>query len=163
MFEREIALFQFMQGYLKSVVADLDASRLGQEPAPGVNPPAWTLAHMAISNDFVLAILGSSERACPQSWSDAFGPRMSPSQLTMPYPTKEELQSALERGADLVCRVARDADPAEMDKPHSVALFRQTPIKTVGDAVALLMTTHFATHLGQLSLLRRQSGYAPVF
>jgi hypothetical protein len=50
-----------------------------------------------------------------------------------------------------------------MAKPQSFPFFVNTPIKTVGDCVALLMTTHFSTHIGQLSLMRRQLGRPPLF
>jgi hypothetical protein len=33
---------------------------------------------------------------------------------------------------------------------------------TVGHLVGHLLTTHFATHLGQLSAWRRLAGFAPV-
>lgn len=163
MFEREIALYQFTNGYLKSIIKDFDDQRFTSPIAEGVNPPAWVVSHIAISNDFILALLGDDQRVCPQSWRDAFGPRMSPSQLRMPYPTRSELVDALDRGCELVSVTASKADPAFMDQPHSVELFRGTPVKTNGDAVALLMTAHLSTHVGQLSIMRRQGGFAPIF
>jgi hypothetical protein len=55
------------------------------------------------------------------------------------------------------------ADPTAMAAPQSFKFFVNTPIKTVGDCVALLMTTHFSLHIGQLSLMRRITGKPPLF
>jgi len=51
----------------------------------------------------------------------------------------------------------------EMTLVHEVDLLKATPLKTRGDLVGHILTTHFATHLGQLSSLRRHFGRPPLF
>ena len=162
MFEREIRLYRFMLGYLRSIAKDLDDGQLMLPPSEGVNPPAWVLAHLAIVNDSALRILGVGP-VCPREWHSAFGMGKKPSELTIMYPSKVELLEKIEEGHALVCETAKSADPAAMDKPHSFAPFKGSPIETMGDLMAHLLTTHFASHVGQLSLMRRQLGFAPVF
>lgn len=162
MFAQESTLFRFMQGYLEKVVADFSDDDL-TKPTPGaVNPPAYVLGHLAICNDFSLQLLGKPT-VCPRAWMVAFGPGSSPDAMKIPYPSRMDLLDALRRGHEQVLAAVVDADPAAMAAPHAVAIFAGTPIQTIGDVVSLLMTTHFSLHIGQLSLMRRQTGRAPLF
>jgi hypothetical protein len=43
-----------------------------------------------------------------------------------------------------------------------VELFKDSPVQTQGDILSHLMTTHFATHVGQLSVWRRAHGKPPL-
>ena len=69
----------------------------------------------------------------------------------------------LEAGHQNLLEAVKNPDPAKMDEPHNVDLFKDAPIDTVGDLVAHLMTTHLATHLGQLSAWRRLQGKPALF
>lgn len=162
MFAQEITLFHFMNGYLQKVLTGFSDEALTQ-PVPGaVNPPAYILGHLAISNDFALSLL-KQPTVCPKSWAVAFGPGSSPDKMKIEFPSRIALLEALQTGYERIVAAAPDADPEAMAQPHSVAVFQGTPIQTVGDCVALLMTTHFSLHIGQLSLMRRQRGHAPLF
>ena len=162
MFEREIRLFRFMLGYLQSIVKDLDESQLTVPLENTANPPAWVLAHLAIVNDTGLRIFGEPS-VCPRVWHVAFGMGKKPSELTIPYPSKTELMEKLTEGHGRLCAAAAKADPTAMNQPHAFAPFKGSPIETVGDIVAHLLTTHFASHVGQLSVMRRQLGFTPIF
>ncbi len=162
MFEQEITLFRFMHGYLERLLADWDEAYL-TEPLPGaVNPPAYVLGHLAISNDFALQLL-DQPRICPREWHVAFAPGSSPEKMRTAYPTLAELKDAIKLGYERVCAAVPHADPTAMAEPQSFPFFANTPIQTVGDCVAVLMTTHFSLHIGQLSLMRRQLGQPPLF
>ena len=162
MFEREATLYRFMNGYLLKAIADFDDAAL-VTPVPGsINPPAYILGHLATSNDSALQLFGLPG-VCPPEWKTAFGPGSSPDKMQIPFPSRDELLAALQTGHDRVLAAAPQADPAAMAKRHHAGMFRGTPIETVADLVALLMTTHFALHVGQLSLMRRQHGQPPLF
>jgi len=49
-----------------------------------------------------------------------------------------------------------------MDQPHSVQILKETPIRTNGDLLAHLMSTHQSFHLAQLSACRRKAGKGPI-
>lgn len=162
MFEREIRLYRLMLGYLQTIAKDLDDSHWMLPISEGVNPPAWILGHLATTNDSALKIFGCAT-LCPKEWYAAFGRGKKPADMTISYPSKSELIEKIEQGHALICEAARSANPTAMEKPHTIPMFAGSPIETVGDIVAHLLTTHFATHIGQLSLIRRQLGFAPVF
>jgi hypothetical protein len=45
-----------------------------------------------------------------------------------------------------------------MSQPQTAELLKNTPLKTIGDVMDHLLTTHFAFHIGQLSAWRRLEG-----
>jgi hypothetical protein len=79
------------------------------------------------------------------------------------YPSKAELLERLERSLSALCTAAAEASPETLKRPHGIPFLAGTPIETVGDVTTLLLTAHAAFHTGQLSLARRQLGFAPLF
>jgi len=54
------------------------------------------------------------------------------------------------------------ADPDRMSQPQTSDFFKGSPVETIGDVVAHLMTSHLAFHLGQISAWRRLQGRPPL-
>jgi hypothetical protein len=162
MFEQEVVLFRYMHGYLQRLTADFTDADLLVTPQGAVNPPAYVLGHLAISNDYTLQLL-SRPTVCPEEWMTDFGPGRHPDQLAGRFPSKADLLQVIREGHERVCAAAPQADPEAMAKPQQFSFFENTPIQTIGDCVALLMTTHFSLHIGQLSLMRRLLGHPPLF
>lgn len=161
MFESACNVCGFMTQYSLRALADVDESRLDHQPLPDVNTPRWILGHLAISSDYALQALGVPTR-CPKEWHKRFGPGSAPIS-DGPNPSKDELIKAVIDGYAAACAASCHADAALMARPHAAAILKDTPIKTIGDLVTHLLTTHIAFHLGQLSAWRRQIGRAPLF
>lgn len=161
MFEIETKLYRFMSKYCHSLVADIDDAQLAEQPYPGANPPGWILGHLAICTDFAVQLLGG-RIACPKEWHRMFSPGTTPPQDRAAYPSKAELVEAYERGHERVIEAVGGASEEALNAPHSVEILRGTPLETVRDVIAHLMTTHEATHLGQLSAWRRQLGFGAI-
>ena len=161
MFERELTLYKFTLGHLKIVANDLDESAMNAPPFEGGNPPVWILGHLAVATDYAGRILGLAP-CCPPAWHKMFGPGSKPSELKAPLPNKAELLSALENGYRRVVEATASARADSLDKPHAVEILKQTNLKTNGDVLAHLMSTHQAFHVAQLSACRRKAGKAPI-
>lgn len=162
MFDRERTLYAFLLGYARSLAGGIDDARMADQPAPGVNHPAWILGHLAIGTDYALQLLGRPT-ACPGAWHDRFGPGSSPSPDRSLYPSRDDLLEALARGHSAVEGASASADPGRMADRHALDLkFLKDALPTVGDVVSHLMTTHPAVHLGQLSAWRRLAGLPGV-
>ncbi len=161
MFERELTLYKFNRNYLRVLVADLDESLMNVAPFSGANPPVWILGHLAISTDYAGRILGL-HRACPKQWHAMFAPGTNPAALETPLPSKSELVEAFENGCRRVIEAMPDAKSEVLDAPHAIELLKTTVLKTNGDVLAHLMTTHESFHLAQLSACRRKAGNGPV-
>lgn len=162
MFEHARKLYAFQLGYLRLLVGDLDDARLAEQPVAGMNHAAWLLGHLAISTDFALAMLGR-EKACPETWHSTFAPGSTVRADRAAYPSRTVLLDALTRGHEAVDRAVTEAPPEVFDRPHPLEIaFLKRSLPTVGDLVAHLMTTHEATHIGQLSAWRRALGMPGV-
>ena len=131
--------------------------------ASGGNPPAWILAHLVVANDYALRMLGEP-RIAPAEWHKRFG-RGSLAEKTIKArsPQKRSSCRSSTEGRQHLVAAAVKADPARMSERHNIEIFKDTPVETIGDVMAHLMTTHLAGHLGQLSAWRRVQGRAPLF
>ena len=161
MFERELTLYEFNWNYLRLLTADLAESDMEAVAFEGGNPPVWILGHLAVCTDYAARLLGQ-QAVCPRPWHKQFAPGSKPSALQPPLPTKAELMAAIENGHRRVREAAPGASSEAMNQPHNVELLKPTNLKTNGDVVAHLMSTHIAFHLAQLSACRRKSGKGPL-
>jgi hypothetical protein len=161
MFERERTLYKFNLNYLRLLAADIEDAEMGAAPFPGANPPVWILGHLAVSTDYAGKMLGL-ETICPRRWHVQFAPGSRPADIKEPYPAKAELMAAIENGHRRVAEASSSATEEAMNQPHAVELLKPTVLKTTGDVVAHLMSTHAAFHTAQLSACRRKSGKAAV-
>lgn len=162
MFERELRLNGLMNGYLSRLLQDSDDAALAVPIAGGGNPPAWILAHLVVTNDYALRLLGEP-RLAPAEWHKRFAPGVTPTDDPSLLPSKTELLEKLGDGRRQLAAAAPKADPARMAEPQTSPFFKDTPVETVGDVVAHLLTTHLALHMGQLSAWRRVQGRPPLF
>lgn len=158
--QRELTLYAFVLQYCEMLAAGIDDHRLAEQPLPGVNHPAWILGHLAVGTDYAAKILG--ERfACPIDWHRQFGPGSTISGNRSIYPTKDELLAAIRVGHARVTAALAHVDEAKLAAPNPLGVL-VNELPTVGDMLAHLLTTHAATHLGQLSAWRRMIGLPEV-
>lgn len=162
MFDALCRLYAFNQHYCHSLLSDVPEEKMAFQPSPGINTSAWILGHLAICTDFAARILGGPI-ACPRDWHQRFGPGSTPGASAEPAPPMRELVAAYDAGHERVTSLLPGADSAALAQPHNVDILSGTPIRTVGELLAHLMTTHESMHLGQLSMWRRLMGYSPLF
>lgn len=162
MLNEQCAVFQFLLGIMKLDVADIKEEEMDLQPFPGANSPRWILAHLAICTDYVIKTLGGSTQ-CPKEWHVAYGPGSNPSDPNNPKPTKEELMAALESGHAKGIELAKAVTAERLAEPMEIPILKGTPINTVGRLLTHLMTSHEASHVGQLAYWRRATGRKHIF
>ncbi len=161
--ESVLNLYAFNLGYCERLSAELESGTIYKRPVAALHSPGWILGHLAIATDWAGRFVGL-ERECPADWHRAFGPGKTDEVEDQTRPTKEELLAALRRGHERVAAaVARGLDEERMAQPHGVGPLTGTPIRTANDVLVHLLTTHEATHLGQLSVCRRAAGLPALF
>lgn len=163
MFEQEIVLYGFTLSYGRMQALDIPDEQFADQPAAGVNHPAWIFGHLSISTDYALKQLGA-ETHCPPEWFKLFGPGSQAEPDRAKYPAKKTLLDAWKAGHEQVLAALPSADPAKLAAPHTLPmeLLRKAFPRT-RDLLAHLLTTHEAAHLGQLSMWRRLKGMKPLF
>lgn len=161
MFEQLATLHEFQVGYVKMLTADMNDDDLGLTPFPGGNPPVWILGHLAVCTDYAGRLLGLRPE-CPREWHQAFAPGSNPAEVPQPYPTMKDLVGAINRGAGRCLEALPTADAQVLSQPHGVELLKNSNLKTNGDLLCHLMSTHMAFHAAQLSACRRKKGLPPI-
>ncbi len=161
MFENEIAINETQLGLFAKIANDVPEETLYRPSEGHGHPPIWILGHLAIVGEIGQRMLGGSI-SHPEwiplfglgssdiiSQNDAFSMNSLTTIVTENYRARRDLAAA--------------ADEKSISRLHGVELFARTPIKTVGNLVALIMTNHFGFHLSQLSSCRRSAGHGPLF
>ncbi len=162
MFEMEITLNEFNRAYLESLLASLTDDQLDEQPAPGLHSARWILAHLAVVVDYGFKQL-EMPFVCPRAWHAAYGPGTEPGTAAKVRPSREELMSVIKNGYSLLCDSLKNAAEGQLSAAHEVDLLKHTVLKTKGQLTAHILSSHFSTHLGQLSTLRRLMGFDPLF
>lgn len=157
----EPRLFALMFDYTRRLTADLTDADMTHVPVPGMNPPGWLLAHLALSADMAAKVVGA-ETSCPADWVPWFGPHSTPLAEGAPTPRKNELLSLIETTyARVNSALEKGVAADKLAAPNPIEFIRGV-LPTAGDLLAHLLTTHVATHLGQLSAWRRAAGKKAV-
>lgn len=162
MFTRVILLNRFNRGYLDRLMEHLPDEELDLQLHPGLHSPRWILAHLAIVSDYGLKMI-DMPTLCPKTWHVAYGPSSQAGTEAGIKPDRAELLQAIEVGYSRLCDALPTASTENFSQPHGVELLAGTPIVSRIDLVCHILTTHFATHLGQLSSICRLQGRPPLF
>jgi uncharacterized damage-inducible protein DinB len=162
MFEALIPLNAFNRDYMKRLLHGIEDSELDSTFGEGSHSARWVLVHIAISVDYGFKQL-DLPMVASKLWHKAYGPGSDASSNKDVRPPKEELLKFIDVHYAKLGEAALTADKLKMATDHLVPLLEQTPIKTRADLLAHVLTTHFASHLGQLSSWRRLMGLPPLF
>jgi uncharacterized damage-inducible protein DinB len=157
-----VALNSFNRHYLHRMIDSIADPELDSTFGPGSHSARWILVHLAIAVDYGFKQLDMPFVA-PKEWHVAYGPGSDPASNAKLRPTKAELLKFIDDNYIKLCIVSLDADSSKLSVAHTVPLLYDTPVKTKGDLLAHILTTHFATHVGQLSSWRRLLGLPPLF
>lgn len=161
MFEQQLTMYAFNLGYCGDLLRDFTEEDMQYRVTPETNCPAWILGHLAICTDFALGVVGA-QPTLPKKWHVLFGNGQTPGQELKQCPSKAELWDAYKSGHAAVDAAVRNADfealKAERE-PESI-LYKQFP--THAGMLSHLLATHEATHIGQLSVIRRSLGHPPL-
>jgi hypothetical protein len=158
-------VYNMMLGYGQKLVADVPDDQMCAQPVSGkvMNHPAFILGHLALVNDGRASALSGQTLgvAAKLEWKEMFGMGAKPSSDRGRYPSKTELLKAFEEAHAHLGEAAAKATAEVLAQPAPEPMRSRFP--TIGNMVLGVMTSHFATHLGQLSAWRRAMGLPSVF
>jgi hypothetical protein len=162
----QLALEQivFARNYTLRLLDQTPATDWFRQPAAGVSHIAWQVGHLAMA-EYRLAL----ERIRGPRPTDAaliseeflclFRRESVPDPDPNKYPGQTEIRAVLDRVHEQALRELKGLDESELDqpllKPHSLAKTKLWAL--------LWCAQHEAVHAGQIGLLRRQLGHAPLW
>jgi hypothetical protein len=162
MFELLRPIYDFNLVYAQKLVADIPDERMCVQPVPGqvMNHAAFLLGHLAWTSDTVVGLLGVQPTGAA-AWKDTVGMGATPSDDRSLYPSKADLLEALADAHGRLIAALPNATPELLAQPAPERI--RARFRTVGNALAGVMTAHESMHLGQLSAWRRAQGLPAVF
>lgn len=161
MLENEIKVNEFLMGYGRRLLEQIPDERMCEQPAEGMNHPAWILGHLAIAGDAAAALAGG-EKMLPPDWGKRYGAGSKPTANRADYPSKAELLATFERVYERARKVAANATPEQLAQPTTIPQMKEG-LPTSRERVAFVLTGHMGVHLGQLSAWRRMIGLPAMF
>jgi len=147
--------------YAERLTADIPDDGMIAQPVPGVvmNHPAWVIAHLSAYPPVLAAMLRGETPTDPKD--HPYGRDSKPESSPRAYPRKTQLLSQY-FGAHDEAAAAMEAAPEETLRATMPLERWRGRFPTVAHACVHLMTSHEATHLGQLSAWRRAGGRPAV-
>ncbi|WP_428386282.1 DinB family protein [Mucisphaera sp.] len=154
-----IAGWNANRDYAQKLVADLKPDQWTHQPAPGMNHPAWILAHLTLYHEVLAGLLKGETPADPKD--HPFGMQSSPQPDLATYGDPEQLVASFTEGHASVLAALEAATEQDILRPMPIERWT-TRFPRVGDLLGYVMLLHEATHLGQLSAWRRVQGLPSV-
>lgn len=145
-----------------NLLADIEEAHWFKPPAPGVGHVAWQVGHLAASQ-VVLVHVRCFDKAYTDHLSagfrDTFGRGSKPVADPAAYPPISEIRATFDRihreSIELISRM----NPGELDSPTAGEPHPMFNTKASAIGMAAL---HESFHAGQIALIRRLAGKAPL-
>jgi hypothetical protein len=154
----------FARNYTLGLLDQTPASEWFRQPPGGVSHVAWQVGHLAFA-EYRLAlwrIRGPQPRdgdLVSQEFVRLFGAESVPDADPAKYPGPADIRAVLDRVHEQVLRELPGLGEGEMDRP----VLHPHPLAKTKLWALLWCAQHEAIHAGQIGLLRRQLGYAPLW
>jgi hypothetical protein len=139
--------------YCRDLTKDLSPENYFEQPIAGMNHPGWILGHLTFVAQFGVTLC-EGEGWLDEVWNEKFGVGSKPSNDASQYPSSQELFASYEDGHARLTHAAQSLNKTFLDKPTEIEALRPM-FPTQGLLLAHILTSHEATHLGQLSAWRR--------
>ena len=156
-----LAVAAFNLGQIEKMSAEISGAQMRERIGGIGHTPAWILGHLAVAQGSALRILGQTS-PIPQEWREWCGPG-SKEEAEPVVTDKAVLVEAIRAGHAAVAANWDKRDPDRLAQPHAVPFLTQTALKTYGELLVHLVTSHESMHIGQLSAWRRQAGMPALF
>ncbi len=154
-------VYRLCHAYGRKLAEDIPDERLAEQPLPGMNHPAWILGHLAFVG-FRGEWLLTGREGWPVGYAELFAPGTACETDRSRYPSLVELLDAFDASHAALDAAVTAADDERWAAPNPGPGYLRQLLPNLGDMVAHIMSTHEATHLGQLSAWRRAAGMPGV-
>ncbi len=153
---------QIARGWTRSLLADIEAERWFEMPAPGVGHVAWQIGHLAASQVVLIHVrcfdLAYTD-VVPDLIRTTFGRGSTPVAGSAAYPPLAEIRALFDRIHDDAIDRIRGMKDSELDnqageEPHPLFKNKAGAIGTAA--------LHETFHAGQIAMIRRIFGKAPL-
>lgn len=164
MLEPVLPTYRFCCEFLRRQLDQIDPADADLDPTGHLKTPRWQAGHLLVGDLFAADVVGL--QAGGPTLADlmpAFGPGSDPHAVPTDGPSMADLTAAKAEIEGPLADAVRAADASRFTGPHGIEFLNDWPLETQTDLLAHLLSTHFATHLGELAMWRRAKGVPPLF
>ena len=145
-----------------SLLKDIEPSAWFDPPGPGLGHAAWQAGHLAASQIMLLHVrcLGKKFPDCaPAEYQKLFARGSTPVADAKAYPPLSTIRDFFDRTQKECLEMIRAMPVAELDKPAGA---EPHPMFSDKAGAISTLTMHECFHAGQIALIRRLRGKAPL-
>jgi uncharacterized damage-inducible protein DinB len=153
------AMMESNRSLLLMLLKDLDGAALMYRPGGQGNNALWLLGHIASGEDHLASFGGAKIKVAPVGDLSKFAMGSTPVADASAYPTKQQLLDYAAAVHEQVLAALAKTKDADLDQP---AVNAPEFFKSRGHAWQMVVS-HETGHIGQLTVIRRELGFAPIY
>jgi len=157
-------MIRFARDYTRRFLDNLPPEDWFRQPPGGVTHIAWQVGHLAFA-EYRLALLRirgtrlEDEQLLPTWFLKQFGKDSVPDPDPAKHPAPERIRAVFDRVHERTMVETADIPDADLDQP----IVPSHPLVKTKLEVLWYCSQHEMIHAGQIALVRRLLGYAPVW
>ena len=159
---REIQVYQFLQSYGESLLAELATDRTLTRMSDTGHHPMWLMGHLAFVGQRMVAAFGGEPAVDLEDYGRRFGIGSELSDNPDDYPTWNQVLGVWRDAHRQLPELAPSLTDEQLAEPNENPRMSEA-LPTKADFYAFVLTGHEAMHLGQLSAWRRSQGLPRLF
>lgn len=150
------------RAWTTSLIADIDEARWFDMPFPGFGHTAWQIGHLAASQVVLVHVRCRDmafEDVLPAAWKVKLARGSTPVPDATQYPPLAEIRSRFDGIHQDVLRIIRELPEDSLDQPAGT---EPHPMFTTREQAIGMAAMHESFHAGQIAMIRRWMGKAPL-
>ena len=158
--QNSLVALEFSRHYVNAILAGIPEEKYFHQPVPGGNHAFWILGHLPCIDAFLMQACGGPTDPRLAAMQPLFFMQSKPSPNPGDYPPLAEVRDWFHAARRNVTEWLAGQDLAQLKTPLP------DPLKQIAaDRLALVarLAIHEAGHVGQLTVIRKSLGLAPVF
>ncbi len=157
--DRVLAAFDWTQSQLDNTFNAIPPQDFLHQPFPGANHALWTMGHMATIDQFFLKVFANHDPALYEQYKTIFFAKSTPSPDANAYPPLDVVREYYTASRKAFRAWMESLDDERLTAPLPPEQQRFAP--TLADFLFRLVW-HEGMHYGQLTVLRKSLGLAPI-
>ena len=143
-----------------SLLAEIPEDKLLHQPFEGANHALWVMGHLAVTDDWLAGVYDGGGKTLPEQYERLFGMGSKPVNDSGAYPPAAKVRQSFDAACRRLQGAIAGASEAGLAEPLPKELEGFAPDKL---AMALKLAWHEGLHAGQLTVIRKSLGIAPMF
>lgn len=158
--DSQLLAIEYSRRFASAMLEAIPLEQYCHQPFDGANHALWTTGHLAAADCFFMSLIGGPADARFEQLKDKFFIGSKPAGELSAYPPVEEVRRWFEEARANLTAYYRSMSEEELAAPMPEQWARIAANR--GSLIARI-AVHESAHAGQLTVVRKSLGLAPVF